>query len=81
VFKEWGPLGIFSGLDKPGLYDNSAFEKVLDKFFDKEIKRKIALTVTNLDDGLPEVYSEKNTKEEIKKVLMASQSYPGMFPY
>ena len=72
VYKAWGPLGIFSGLDKAGLYDNQAFENVIDKFFDKGLYRKIAFTITNLDDGLPEVYSEKNDREVIKKVLMAS---------
>jgi hypothetical protein len=51
VYKTWGPLGIFSGLTKPGLYNNAHFSEVIDNFFDKEIQRKIALTITNLDSG------------------------------
>lgn len=39
------------------------------------------MTLTNLDSGLPEVYSEKNDLETVKRVLMASQSFPGTFPF
>lgn len=82
MYKTWGPLGIFSGLDKPGLYDNSAFNDVIEKYFNKkEFHRRISMTLTNLDSGLPEVYSEKNDLETVKRVLMASQSFPGTFPF
>jgi len=83
VYKSWG-LGILEGVFKKGLYNNDVFRNTLETLYPEtaaELKRRIALTITNYDTGEPEVYDESSSREELLDVMMASSSAPSVFPF
>jgi len=84
IFKNWflGPL--YGLLFKTGLYDTSPLYDFLESLISyQEVKRKIVVGSTNIENGTYHTWDEENFKgnfESFIEAVMASSAFPVIFP-